>query len=408
MRYLILPELDEIAEEFTTEATPLQPASRAERLERLQQARRSAGSVLPDEGLLGAEGIRVLATPSWQTAVTGVTLVETDNAVEPERLNEAFPNHRLVEDFPLELIAPPAVDAAAETDPSPGSIVFAQEALWHLDAIGLRAARNAGLNLRGEGVTVEVLDTGVALVAELAGRIVENRTFDQQTWQYLGAPIADTHWHGTHVAGIIAGSNIGIAPAARILSLTMLPNQVGSLSHYVFALEYAATQPEVQILNISAGKIGQHPQMRNIVKIVQRLDILSVIAIGNEGMSTSRSPGNYPEVISVGASAADGTIWDRSGGGTVSWDGQDFMAPTLVAPGVDLLSCIPDGTFRAESGTSMAAPVVTGLATLLIGKHPDITVKELRDELVSSCIDLNLDIGRQGAGMVRLPQLLLS
>ena len=429
MRYLLVPKVDDLGNSFASDTASIQPMARARRLEALVQARRAVTvgdrrldelvrerralggpRVGPritriDDEVVAPSGISVLATPARGTPVTGVTVLEAAPETR-NMLSEAFPDHDVVEDFALKLIAPPLHDALAENGGSASAVTQAE--LWHLQDIGLLAARRHGFGLTGDGIVIGVLDTGVADVPELSGRILENRIFDETLLDYKKTDlIADTDWHGTHVAGLIAGHSVGVAPGSKIVSLTMIPKRVGSFSHYVFALEHAQARPEIQILNISAGKFGQHPQMRNMARIAQRLDVLCVMAIGNSGVNTNCSPGNYPEVISVGASDSRGRVWTGSSGGTIIWDGTKHSTPTLVAPGVDVVSSLPDGNYRAESGTSMAAPIVTGIAALLIEKHPDITVRQLREEILSACVGLDLDVARQGAGVVRLPRSLL-
>ena len=351
--------------------------------------------------------ISVLATPAGKTPLTGITVLEAARGAK-DTLGEAFPDHDVVEDFELDLIAPAPRDALGGSVSIGDSQAAANAEPWHLEEIGLLQARRLGFGFSGNGVLVGLLDTGVANVPELEGRIVENRIFNPERFDYEKAPIADTDWHGTHVAGLIAGRSVGVAPGSKIVSLTMIPRRVGSFSHYVFALEHAQARPEIQILNVSAGKAGQHSQMRNMARIAQLLDVLCVMAIGNSGMNTNCSPGNYPEVVSVGASDRDGHVWTGSSGGSTTWDGVKHVTPTVVAPGVDVVSSLPSEGFRAESGTSMAAPIVTGIAALLIEKHPDISAKDLHDEIRSACVSLNLDVERQGAGVVRVPATLLA
>ena len=418
----------------------MQPAARASRLETLMRERRAAAAkdrrldefehkprsleTLPtprarprtapaDDPIGGDVGrddrepvtplaISVLATPAHGTPLTGITVLDA-NPQAKVTLEQAFPDHDVVEDFDLELIAPPLRDALGGNGAAGGLNAVTEAELWHLKELGLLDARRLGFGLTGNGVVIGVLDTGVANVPELDGRILENRTFNEGHFDYKEASVVDTDWHGTHVAGLIAGRSVGVAPGSKIVSLTMIPKRVGSFSHYIFALEHAQARPEIQILNVSAGKSGQHPQMRNMARIAQRLDVLCVMAIGNGGVNTSCSPGNYPEVISVGASDGRGNVWSGSSGGAITWDDTQHSTPTVVAPGVDVVSCLPDGSYRAESGTSMAAPIVTGLAALLIEKHPSITARQLRDEILSACVNLDLDVERQGAGRVQLP-----
>jgi subtilisin family serine protease len=441
MRYLLVPKIDDFGEEVATEAAPVGPELRIRRLERLVRRRQAAAAAdkrldellrrrqglestrAPSSGrrspgaddapsgeldreaeVVNASGvISVLATPARETPVTGITILDAGPGAK-NVLTETFPDHDVVEDFSLALIEPP--DALAENGTPSASAVTVTEP-WHLQQIGLLDARRRGFGLTGDGVVIGVLDTGVADVPELSGRILENRVFDETLFDYRIAEVADTDWHGTHVAGLIAGQTVGVAPGSRLVSLTMIPKRIGSFSHYVFALEHLQARPEIQIISMSAGKLGQHPQMRNMARIAQRLDVICIMAIGNSGINTSCSPGNYPEVISVGASDCRGRIWDRSSGGAITWDGMQHATPTLVAPGVDIVSSLPDGSYRAESGTSMAAPIVTGIAALLVEKHPDITVRQLREEILSACVSLGLDVEGQGAGEVRLPPSLL-
>ncbi|MCV9938253.1 S8 family serine peptidase [Boseaceae bacterium BT-24-1] len=443
MRYLLVPKVDDLSDALAAGTRSIEPVARARRLEALVRARQAGvardgrlDDLLRRQRTLEAPSgprtrrpataddamsrdidrgnakrrappaISVLATPALETPLTGVTVLEADPQAK-DSLEEAFPDHDVVEDFELDLIAPASRDALASNGAIGGANAITEAELWHLREIGLLHARRLGLGLTGDRIVIGLLDTGIADVPELAGRIVENRIFNQEKLDYDKAPAVDTDWHGTHVAGLIAGRSVGVAPGSKIVSLTMIPKRVGSFSHYVFALEHAQARPEIQILNVSAGKSGQHSQMRNMARIAQRLDVLCVMAIGNSGVNTNCSPGNYPEVISVGASDASGGVWIGSSGGAITWDGMQHSTPTLVAPGVDVVSSLPDGGYRAESGTSMAAPIVTGLAALLIEKHPDITVRQLREEILSACVSLNLDAGRQGAGVVRLPPSLL-
>jgi subtilisin family serine protease len=122
--------------------------------------------------------------------------------------------------------------------------------------------------------------------------------------------------------------------------------------------------------------------------------------VGNEGRGTSRSPGNYDAPISVGACDARKRVASFSGGGTIVVDNHQFFVPDVVAPGVDVYSSVPGGQFRSLDGTSMATPVVSGVAALLLEKHPSATNLDLVDALVSTCVDLGYAQDRQGRGLV--------
>ncbi|WP_108663689.1 S8 family peptidase [Acuticoccus kandeliae] len=411
MRYLVVPKDDPDSDILTDPRLRAGPGARRERYDRLIEARRSrferAGTLESMAAAMGPEmqNVAFVASPSNATPATGITIIEADET-GANAVAEISPDSELVPDEPLDLIAPEFGDALGGA--GGGAIDVTEDDLWHLEAIGLLDARRRGFGLTGAGTTVAVLDTGVADVPELAGRIIDARTLDLDNWTTNPQPVPeDTDRHGTHVACLIAGQNVGVAPGAKIASVVMIPNGRGTLASYVLALEWVASRPDIAILNMSAGRQGYFPNMRLMARIAARLGTLSVMAIGNEGAQTTRSPGNYPEVISVGASTVDRDIWHRSGGGTLTIDGVEATVPMLVAPGEDVCSAVPGGGYQLMSGTSMAAPIVSGLAALLIERFPAISLAELQEALLETCVDLGFDASRQGRGLVQLPHSFL-
>jgi subtilisin family serine protease len=277
-----------------------------------------------------------------------------------------------------------------------------------LDAIGLTKARAAGFEGSGAGVIVAVLDTGIdATHPELEGSVDKAYTFDVPQWEATPmTPSQDTDGHGTHVAGLICGKKVGIAPRAKVLNGVMLPGGHGSIAEMVLALEWVGAQPEVQIVNVSAGIPGYMAEMREIVADLAAAGVLVVCATGNEGRNRTRSPGNYIEPISVGATNRKNQVAGFSSGGTLIADNHQYTVPDLVAPGDDVYSSVMGGGYEAWDGTSMATPIVSGMATLVLEKYPDITLADLAEELLSTCEDLGLPADRQGAGLVQVQTVL--
>jgi len=254
---------------------------------------------------------------------------------------------------------------------------------------------------------VGILDTGIdAKHPELSGRVVRGVTFDvpNGAWTEVD-PLTDTATHGTHVAGIIAGANVGCAPGAKLAGGVMIPGGQGWISDFLLALDWAASSPEIQIVNMSAGLQGFYPDMIDAVREVIAVGLLPVIAIGNEGRNTSRSPGNYDAPLSVGACDRNRRVASFSSGGTIVHQSQQYSLPDMVAPGVSVYSSVPGGGYGYKDGTSMATPVVSGVAALLLQQHPTATVPDLIDAIVTTCDDLSLPslviaADRQGAGLV--------
>ena len=282
--------------------------------------------------------------------------------------------------------------------------------LWHLDEIGLAEARRNGFTGTGAGVRIAVLDTGVdSSHPELGSKIAEHHIFDPATGTIqVMDPGNDTDGHGTLIAGLICGDRIGVAPGARVISVVMLPRGRGGLANFVIALGWAATRPGLRVLNISSGLPGFVPEMAEPLKAVISAGILPVVATGDGGAhALTYSPGNHEGVLSVGASARDDDgswIPPFSSGGRFSGSGRGgYVIPDLVAPGQVVISSRQGGGFAFFNGSSLSAPIVAGVAALIIEKNPAIGVNDLVKALLGSCVPLvRRPPERQGAGVVRV------
>jgi subtilisin family serine protease len=335
-------------------------------------------------------------THETDTPVTGTTLVNMPDE-EADRMRQENPDLLVVRDQPIDLISPKRTTTTAKTKVTSSD-------LWHLKAIGLSRARQHGFKGTGGGVTVCVLDTGVdPSHPELAGKVSGAYTFDVAQWQAVPmAPSHDTDGHGTHVAGLICGKTVGIAPGASVVNGVMLPGGRGNLSDFILALEWTGHQENVPVVNMSAGIPGYLPEMRAAVSGLLSVGVLPVFATGNEGRNRTRSPGNYIEPVSVGASDRRGKVAGFSSGGMIVTDNHQYQVPDLVAPGAEVYSSVVGGSYEAWDGTSMATPIVSGTAALILEKYPDITVTDLIEELLSTCKDLGEEADRQGKGMVQV------
>lgn len=335
-------------------------------------------------------GISFIAHPVNQTPISGIAVIE-GNAEDVSELGFQFSEYEIIADTAINLIRPEYSQATVVDD---GNLD-----LWHLDKVFNTKRRE---NNGGDGVRVAVLDTGVTEVQEIQGRISGHQNLDVNTWQVLDAPLGDTDGHGTHVSGLVYGETIGIAPGAQVESVNMLPGGRGTISNFILAMEWVAAQPEISILNMSAGIPGYQAGMNYIIEILERLGVLTVIATGNEGVNRTRSPGNYISPISVGASNQHNQIASFSSGADMLIEGVSYTIPDLVAPGEKVTSCVMQGGYEMWSGTSMATPIVSGIAALHIQNNPQIKVTELRDKLIYSCIDLGFNANRQGAGLIQI------
>jgi subtilisin family serine protease len=182
----------------------------------------------------------------------------------------------------------------------------------------------------------------------------------------------------------------------------MIPAGIATVASFYNAINWAAKNPQVQIVNISAGIRGFEEEMRPAIEALLSVGVLPVVAVGNEGRDRTRSPGNYNEVVSVGASSQENLVGGISGSGTIIFNNQQYNVPDIVAPGIQVYSAVRGG-YEAWDGTSMAAPIVSGVAALILQKRPNISVIELMDELFSTCKKLTgVSPSRQGNGLIQV------
>jgi subtilisin family serine protease len=140
----------------------------------------------------------------------------------------------------------------------------------------------------------------------------------------------------------------------------------------------------VNIISMSLGFRGWWEDFIPILQIIRSHGILPVIAVGNEGPGTSRSPGNYPTVLSVGAEDETPSVASFSSSQSFART-EDPLVPDLVAPGVNVISAAPGNRYQSMSGSSMATPHIAGLAALLWEAKPAATAAEIEKVICDSC-----------------------
>lgn len=283
-------------------------------------------------------------------------------------------------------------------------------------------------------VVVAVLDTGVDLTHpdlinnlwRNEGEIPGNGQDDDQngysddlhginTLSYAQGP-SDDNGHGSHVAGTIAaeGDNgvgvAGVAWHAQIMALKFLAaNGAGSLAGAVEGINYAIEQKtrgvNIRVINASWGGGGYSQILKDAIERAGNEGIMVVVAAGNEGNDNDQNPSypasyNLPNIISVAATGEKGEL--------ASFSNRGRSSVHIAAPGVDIFSTIMGGRYGSSSGTSMAAPHVSGALSLLFAKEPTISLSELRARVMESGRDLSPLTHTTVSGRVLdVPRLLL-
>ncbi|MGP7819354.1 S8 family peptidase [Niallia sp. 01092] len=249
--------------------------------------------------------------------------------------------------------------------------ITGQEISWGVPHINADDVNNLGGT--GKGVKVGVMDTGIDYTHEDL-RVDGGETFVDGTSDYM-----DDNGHGSHVAGIISALNndvgvLGVASEANLYSIKVLDsNGNGNYSDVIEGIEWAILN-NIDIINMSFGTNTSSRSLQNALDEAYKAGILIVASAGNSGYSkkgTIEYPAKYSSVISVGA------IDQYDHRAEFSSVGKELE---LVAPGVQINSTIPKG-YAVYNGTSMSAPYVSGVATLLMQLSPEISNVKVREIL---------------------------
>lgn len=241
------------------------------------------------------------------------------------------------------------------------------------------------LKLAGKNdVTVAVVDTGLDFNhPDLKSQVLP---------PYNAADPANgsfTDMHGTHVAGIIAaGANNGVggqgvAPNAKILPVDVFNGGWGASDYVIAEGILYAIEKGADVINMSLGGYMESPVFEDAVQKAIDAGITVVAAAGNEGWDEYASPASYDGVISVGSTNDQNELSSYSNFGP---------SVDIVAPGENVYSTVYDfqkgSSYIEASGTSMASPVVAGVAALLKSKYPNLKPFEVEYILEQTAKDL--------------------
>ena len=288
----------------------------------------------------------------------------------------------------------------------------------------------------GTGIGVAVIDSGIADHGDLHGALGISRVVYSQSFVQGDPNGPDKYGHGTHVAGLIAGSGAssgkangyatsfaGVAPGVSLINLRVLDaNGAGTDAQVIAAIQTAIALKSVyniRVINMSLGRpVFESYTLDPVDQAVEaawKAGIVVVVAAGNSGRDNSLgtggwatidAPGNDPAVITVGAtrtcvtaSRADDGIASYSSRGPTLVD--HIVKPDLVAPGNGLVSLRVQGStldkqypqfevapskgqaaYYRMSGTSMATPLVSGTVALMLQQNPALTPDQVKARLM--------------------------
>ncbi len=283
----------------------------------------------------------------------------------------------------------------------------------------------------GKGQTIAVIDSGIYPHPDLKDKIVG--------WVDIRdgslAP-CDDHGHGTHVAGIAAGSGVasagkhkGVAPDANVVGV-----RISSVSDAIKGIQWVIDHKEemnISVINMSLGDFAMRPYKDDpwaqAAEKAMEAGIVVCVAAGNDGPSefNINTPGIHPDVITVGAlddkgtmARGDDSVAVFSSRGPTQID--NLRKPDILAPGVNVYGPLSPGSaldtpdaphdgqqYFAISGTSMATPMVAGMAAVLLSANPTLSHQEIKEIITRSADDYLPDEPNiQGSGVLNAERAL--
>jgi subtilisin family serine protease len=352
-------------------------------MDALRRTNRTAlASVLEGELAQRARANRRGAVAEFWTSRSAYLELDRDDLarlpVDMPGVSEVFPNS------PVSL---PVVSRARDL---PAAVVENSAASWGISASGALSVWGA-YGARGAGVTVGVLDTGVDTShPDLRDKVVKWAEFDGQGQPVANSTPHDSGDHGTHVCGTIAGGNasgqwIGMAPETKLAVALVLNGRQGTHAQVLAGIHWAVEQRvDVLSMSLSAPVLGHEAPaaFTEAFRTCLRAGIPVMAAIGNRGGQTGASTGSDFFAFAVGATDHRDIPAGFSGGQTQvvaesmiippQFLPLIYIKPDISAPGVDVTSSVPGGSWAAFNGTSMATPHVAGAAALLLSAAPNI------------------------------------
>lgn len=281
-----------------------------------------------------------------------------------------------------------------------GDVSAPVEPAWNLTAINAPLVWEE-LGVTGEGIVIGQSDSGVEgshpeLAATYRGVTSEQAPGDTYNWldPWNQSPSPrDTGGHGTHTLGSIVGQSVGVAPGASWIGCVNLDRNLANPARYLDCMQFlfAPFPQEGNSFTDGRAELGAHifnnswacpplegcdpESLRAAVEALREAGVFFVTSAGNSGDqcgSVSDPPAIYDATYSVGAVDEFGAVAPFSSRGPVEVDGSGRVKPDIAAPGVDVVSAFPGGSYAETSGTSMASPHVAGVIALLWSANPDL------------------------------------
>lgn len=229
---------------------------------------------------------------------------------------------------------------------------------------------------KGSGVSVAVIDTGVAAVPDTRGALQSGADFASGTTS-VGNGQNDLVGHGTSMAALIVGSGAvvdGFAPAAQLVPIRATTGEAMQANSLAAAIQFAISR-HVSVISISLRSLVQSSTLSIAIRNAINANIVVVAAAGDESQESVDYPAAYPGVVAVGAVDQSGSIWPQSNSGP---------QVTLAAPGVNVPTEDNFGSSGTTTGTSASTAYVSATVALIRSAHPSWTAGQVIRDLIAT------------------------
>lgn len=281
------------------------------------------------------------------------------------------------------------------------------------------------VSLFGDDVGVAFIDTGLAAHCDFM--LGKNRVSLFKDFVSNKKNMYDDNGHGTFVCGVCSGNGAmskfhysGIAPKSRIYALKALNGQgEASANKILDAMEWIYDHHQKEGIRVVCMSFGSEPLGHNDpimlgADALWKEGVVVVAAAGNSGpeYQTIKSPGISSQIITVGG--LDDNRYDDNSYNSKYFEIADFSSrgpafrtvkPDVVAPSVDIISCGREKPYTVLSGTSVATPMIAGLACLLIEKNKNLTPSQIKSILIQTCRPLGFEMNLEGHGLPSMDKI---
>lgn len=280
--------------------------------------------------------------------------------------------------------------------------------------LDIDACHNVGI--RGRGVTVAILDTGMRPHIDFV--LGKNRIVHFFDVKRGNVSAYDINGHGTAVGGIVGGSGLlsggkfaGVAPECNFFVVKVIDdNGIGDTKSILDGMRYVYANKDKFGIRVACMSFGSEPidpdPISKGAAALWNAGIVVVASGGNNGphKGTIKSPGISPQILTVG-----GVDFDENDNPFVAKFSsrgpyKGFERPDIVAPAVDIHTTTVGKAYTKMSGTSMAAPMIAGAVALMININPDITPDKIKEILLHNTTKVDNDKNASGWGMLNMSQ----